>query len=104
MARFWSGPRSPGRASAVAEQQVWPAPRRPLLTYVLPLGQPRADGPHLEGAAPGATVQSRESSTTATPAITTGFTSVNTEPNMGERDAISRAALAPSAPAPCGPA
>ena len=105
MARFWSGPRSPGRASAVAEQQVWPTPRRPLLTYVLPLGQPRADGPHLEGAAPGATVQSRESSTTATPAITTVFTSVNTDPNMGGSDEITPPppplpAAKPVAPAP----
>ncbi|HWE23797.1 MAG TPA: hypothetical protein VG496_07625, partial [Myxococcales bacterium] len=34
MVRFWSGPRTAGRAGAVAEQQVWRAPHRPLLTYV----------------------------------------------------------------------
>jgi hypothetical protein len=43
LVRFWSGPRTPGRAGTLAEQQAWPDPRRPLLTYVLPLGTPRAD-------------------------------------------------------------
>jgi hypothetical protein len=55
LVRFWSGPRTPGRAGAVAEQQAWPDPRRPLLTYVLPLGVPRADDARIATAAPVAT-------------------------------------------------
>jgi hypothetical protein len=43
LVRFWSGPRTPGRPGTVAEKQAWPDPRGPLLTYVLPLGTPRAD-------------------------------------------------------------
>jgi hypothetical protein len=39
--RFWSGPREAGRAGTLAERQAWPDPSRPLLTYVLPLGDPR---------------------------------------------------------------
>src|SRR4051812_6082590 len=37
--RFWAGPRFLGRAGELAERAVWPDPRKPLLTYVLPIGQ-----------------------------------------------------------------
>ena len=43
MVRFWSGRKTPGREGKVAEWQAWPDPHRPLLTYVLPLGPPRAE-------------------------------------------------------------
>ncbi len=52
LVRFWSGRRTPGRAGTVAEQQAWPDPRRALLTYVLPLGTPRADDARIAAAAP----------------------------------------------------
>jgi hypothetical protein len=47
MTRFWSGERTPGRAGRVAEQQAWPNPRRPLLTYVLPIGEWPANAPEI---------------------------------------------------------
>ena len=77
MVRFWSWARTPGRPGAVAEQQVWPAPRRPLLTYVLPLGEPAADAPRFEsdGPAPAAAPQGNAA---------TAFTSISTDPNLGE--------------------
>lgn len=80
MVRFWSGPRTPGRAGAAAEQQAWPTPRRPLLTYVLPLGQPRPDGSYLDGAPDVAQPSA------AAPSTPTTFTSVNTDPNLGGSD------------------
>jgi len=55
LVRFWSGPRTPGRAGRIAEWQAWPDPRRPLLTYVLPLGTPRADDARIAADAPVAT-------------------------------------------------
>jgi hypothetical protein len=39
MVRFWAGPRYAGRAAELAERAQWPDPRKPLLTYVLPIGQ-----------------------------------------------------------------
>jgi hypothetical protein len=40
MARFWVGPRLGGKAGRAAEHAVWPRPRGPILTYVLPVGAP----------------------------------------------------------------
>jgi hypothetical protein len=39
MVRFWAGPRFAGRAAELAERAEWPDPKKPLLTYVLPIGQ-----------------------------------------------------------------
>jgi hypothetical protein len=39
MVRFWAGPRFSGRAADLAEKADWPDPKKPLLTYVLPLGE-----------------------------------------------------------------
>jgi len=100
MVRFWSGPRTPGRAGTIAEQQVWPAPRRPLLTYVLPLGAPRPDGPHLAGATTPPQA-SAPSSATTTP---TAFSSISTDPNLGESDGLPPPPLpAPAPPPPPAP-
>lgn len=38
MARFWVGPKLEGKAGRAAEYVAWPDPRRPILTYVLPIG------------------------------------------------------------------
>jgi hypothetical protein len=56
LVRLWSGPRPAGRAGAVAESQVWPDPRRALLTYVLPLGEPRESDARFRSEPPPATV------------------------------------------------
>jgi len=50
LARFWSGPRAAGRAGVQAERHAWPDPRRPILTYVLPIGEAPADAPELVSA------------------------------------------------------
>jgi hypothetical protein len=42
MVRFWSGPRPARREAAKQEKAAWPDPRRPLLTYVFPIGEPPA--------------------------------------------------------------
>jgi len=39
MVRFWAGPRFSGRAADLAEKADWPDPKKPLLTYVLPIGE-----------------------------------------------------------------
>jgi hypothetical protein len=39
MVRFWAGPRFVGRAAELAERAEWPDPKKPLLTYVLPIGE-----------------------------------------------------------------
>ena len=39
MVRFWAGPRFTGRAGELAERADWPDPKKPLLTYLLPIGQ-----------------------------------------------------------------
>jgi hypothetical protein len=39
MVRFWAGPRFAGRAAEIAEKADWPDPKKPLLTYVLPIGE-----------------------------------------------------------------
>ena len=54
LTRFWLGPRLEGKAGRAAELAVWPNPKRPILTYVFPLGDPRPDDPWL-GAAPATT-------------------------------------------------
>lgn len=41
MARFWVGPPLPGKAGKAAEYVAWPDPKKPILTYVLPLGSGR---------------------------------------------------------------
>jgi len=69
LVRFWSGPRTPGRPGTVAEWQAWPDPRRPLLTFVLPLGTPRADDARIAAGVPVATA------TVAAPA--------GNDPNLG---------------------
>jgi hypothetical protein len=38
MVRFWMGPKIPGKAGRAAESVTWPHPRKPILTYVLPVG------------------------------------------------------------------
>jgi len=87
LVRFWSGPRTPGRAGAVAESQVWPDPKRPLLTYVLPLGEPRADDARflLEDIAP----------TTVSVA-----TAPSNDPNLGGSNGIAPAPPPPPPPPP----
>jgi hypothetical protein len=40
MVRFWMGPKIPGKAGRAAESVTWPHPRKPILTYVLPVGRP----------------------------------------------------------------
>jgi len=51
MVRFWVGPRLGGKSGKAAEFVAWPQPRRPILTYVLPLGVP-ADHLKLERGGP----------------------------------------------------
>lgn len=43
MVRFWLGPRLGGKAGKAAEYVAWPDPKKPLLTYLLPLGLPGRD-------------------------------------------------------------
>jgi hypothetical protein len=67
MVRFWLGPKLEGRAGKAAEYVAWPDPKKPILTYVLPIGEParnatpfrltrevqqQADGAQPEGLAP----------------------------------------------------
>ena len=40
LARFWVGPRLGGRAGRAAEYVAWPERKKPILTYVLPIGPP----------------------------------------------------------------
>lgn|GEM_PF-1585383 len=48
LARFWLGPRLGGKAGKAAEYVAWPDPKKPLLTYVLPLGERGRDAQPLE--------------------------------------------------------
>jgi hypothetical protein len=50
MVRFWIGPRLEGKAGKAAEYVAWPNPKKPILTYVLPIGS-RGEQLELEGAA-----------------------------------------------------
>ena len=43
LARFWVGPKLPGKAGKAAEYVAWPEPHKPILTYVLPVGRPPAN-------------------------------------------------------------
>jgi len=38
MARFWIGPTLTGKSGKAAEYVAWPDPKKPILTYVLPVG------------------------------------------------------------------
>lgn len=86
LVRFWSGARTAGRAGTVAEQRAWPDPRRPLLTYVLPLGAPRADDARI--------------ATSAAPVATTSVEAApaSNDPNLGGSNGI-----APPPPPPPPP-
>jgi hypothetical protein len=48
MTRFWVGERLPGKAGKAAEFVAWPDPRKPILTYVLPIGEVAKDAPDLK--------------------------------------------------------
>ena len=48
MVRFWVGPKLPGKAGKAAEYVAWPDPKKPILTYVLPIGTPSKDAPKLD--------------------------------------------------------
>ena len=48
MVRFWVGPKLPGKAGKAAEFVAWPDPKKPILTYVLPVGAPGKDAPALK--------------------------------------------------------
>ena len=52
IARFWVGPKLSGKAGRAAEFVAWPQPRKPLLTYVLPIGAPAENLQLLPDAAP----------------------------------------------------
>ena len=47
LTRFWLGPPIEGKAGRAAEFVAWPNPKKPILTYVLPLGDAAAGAPHL---------------------------------------------------------
>jgi hypothetical protein len=94
--RFWSGPREPGRPGAAAEREVWPDPKRPLLTYVLPLGDPRPGDAKLEVAAP---------PSPATTAMTVNTASApSTDPNLGGNTTESSEPPPPPPPPPAAAA
>jgi len=90
LVRFWSGPRTSGRAGSAAEWQAWPDPRRPLLTYVLPLGEPRADDARLV----------LEEATPATPTTVSVATAPSNDPNLGGSNGIAPAPPPPPPPLP----
>ena len=48
LVRFWLGPRLGGKAGKAAEYVAWPDPKKPLLTYLLPLGEKGSDAQPLE--------------------------------------------------------
>jgi hypothetical protein len=91
MVRFWAGPRASGRDGAAAEHQAWPDPKRPLLTYVLPLGVPRADDARLvDDAAPAATPTTTVSIATAP----------SNDPNLGGSNGVAPPPPPPPPPVP----
>ena len=90
LVRFWSGPRTSGRVGSAAEWQAWPDPRRPLLTYVLPLGEPRADDARLV----------LEEATPATPTTVSVATAPSNDPNLGGSNGIAPAPPPPPPPLP----
>ena len=48
LSRFWLGPRLEGKAGKAAEFVAWPDPHKPILTYVLPIGEPESGGQELD--------------------------------------------------------
>lgn len=48
MVRFWVGQKLEGKAGKAAEFVAWPDPKKPILTYVLPVGEPAKDAPPLK--------------------------------------------------------
>ena len=48
MTRFWLGPKLEGKAGKAAEYVAWPDPRKAILTYVLPIGEPGNDAQDLK--------------------------------------------------------
>ena len=90
LVRFWSGPRVPGREGRIAEWQVWPDPRRPLLTYVLPLAAPRPDDARF-AAGPAASP--------AEPAVA----APSNDPNLGGSNGVAPPPPPPPLPAPLPP-
>ena len=40
MVRFWVGAKLEGKAGKAAEFVAWPDPKKPIVTYVLPVGVP----------------------------------------------------------------
>ncbi len=101
LVRFWSGPRVPGREGRIAEWQVWPDPRRPLLTYVLPLAAPRPDDARFvrEAAAPMPTASVATPATAATAA-----TAASNDPNLGGSNGVAPPPPPPPLPPPPAPA
>ena len=91
LVRFWSGPRVPGREGRIAEWQVWPDPRRPLLTYILPLAAPRPDDARFvtEAAAPMPTASAA--------------TAASNDPNLGGSDGVAPPPPPPPLPPPPAP-
>lgn len=53
LTRFWVGPSPEGKKGRTAEQAAWPDPKKPLLTYVLPLTVAQPGGPELAPPEPG---------------------------------------------------
>jgi hypothetical protein len=48
MVRFWVGEKLEGKAGKAAEFVAWPDPKKPIVTYVLPVGEPAKDAPALK--------------------------------------------------------
>lgn len=69
MVRFWVGPKLEGKAGKAAEFVAWPNPRKPILTYVLPIGGPAPDVQllHDEKQEPGAPQQEAAAAADPTP-------------------------------------
>jgi hypothetical protein len=47
LTRFWVGPTPEGKKGRDAERLAWPDPKKPILTYVLPLSVPPPGAPEL---------------------------------------------------------
>ncbi len=60
VSRIWVGPRSAGVAADAAEERAWPDPGKPILTLVLPTGEPTS-APVLDVHVRGATLARRGS-------------------------------------------
>jgi hypothetical protein len=93
MVRFWSGPRPNAREAAKQEKTAWPNPRKPLLTYIFPIGEPPAD-------AAGVDLVSPERPTTTTAPPPAAATPVFVAPSVGEDYNSYGPAPPPPSPAP----